>query len=71
MERFRQLNILDYIRMFGEAECREIISTYQCPLNVDIEHFIHNNAIEFAKQQIASSVTISRNCLSFIPERDF
>ena len=58
MEEFTQINILDFIDIYGESKCHELISTFECPINSDIAHFIHNNAIEFAKQQIAISYLI-------------
>lgn len=43
----KQINIID---MYGEDSCKEILSTFICPLNIDVADFIHNKAIEFAKQ---------------------
>ena len=49
----KQINILDMLEMYGEDSCRKILSTFICPLNMDVTDFIHNKAIEFAKQRIA------------------
>ena len=52
-QQLKQINILDIMKMYGEDSCKEILSTFMCPLNLDVEDFIHNKAIEFARQRIA------------------
>ncbi len=37
----------------GEDELSSILSDFSCPRNPEIEHFIHNNAIEFAKRKMS------------------
>lgn len=49
----KQINILDMIKTYGEDSCRAVLSTFMCPLNSDVEDFIHNKAVEFARQRIA------------------
>lgn len=56
----KQINILDMLDMYGEDSCREILSTFICPLNMDVTDFIHNKAIEFAKQRIAITFLVFR-----------
>lgn len=51
--KIKQINILDMLDMYGEDSCKEILSTFLCPLNSDVANFIHNKALEFAKQRIA------------------
>lgn len=53
MQNIKQINILDMLDMYGEDSCKEILSAFICPLNLDVADFIHNKAIEFAKQRIA------------------
>lgn len=53
IQNLKQINILDMLDMYGEDACKEILSTFICPLNLDVADFIHNKAIEFAKQRIA------------------
>lgn len=48
-----EINILDMLDMHGEEGCRKILSKFACPLNKDVEDFIRNKAINFAKQRIA------------------
>ena len=53
MQHIKQMNILDMMKMYGEDSCRAVLSTCMCPLNIDVEDFIHNKAMEFARQRIA------------------
>lgn len=52
-QQIKQINILDMMKMYGEDSCKAVLSTFMCPLNLDVEDFIHNKAIEFARQRIA------------------
>lgn len=52
-QQIKQINILDMMNMYGEDSCKKVLSTFMCPLNHDVEDFIHNKAIEFARQRIA------------------
>lgn len=56
----KQINILDIIEMYEEGSYKEILSTFICPLNMDVTDFIHNKAIEFAKQRIAITFLVVR-----------
>lgn len=56
----KQINILDMLEMYGEDSCKEILSTFICSLNTDVEDFIHNKAVEFAKQRIAITFIVFR-----------
>lgn len=53
MEGFTILNIRDYLQNdsdIGEADLRELLSDFSCPLNPDVERFLAKNAIEFTKK---------------------
>ena len=55
-----QISLLkDMVEKLGEQKTREILSQFSCPLDRDVEDFIHNNAIEFAKQSISSTHIIT------------
>lgn len=43
----------------GEDELSSILSDFSCPKNPEIERFIHNNAIEFAKRKMSITHTVS------------
>ena len=53
MLEIKENNILDMLDTYGEEVCQEILSSFSCPLNKDVEDFIRNKAISFAKQRIA------------------
>ncbi|NLL53426.1 MAG: N-acetyltransferase [Peptococcaceae bacterium] len=52
---YYQVNLRDMIAELGEEETKNILSSYLCPKNADIEYFLKNKAIEFAKQGIAAT----------------
>ena len=58
MINYMQTNILDMLEYVGEDNCKKILSSFICPLNLDVEDFIHTKAIEFAKQRIAVSYLV-------------
>ena len=53
MQHIKQINILDMMKMYGEDSCKAVLSTFMCPLNLDVEDFIQNKAVGFARQRIA------------------
>lgn len=58
MINYIQTNILDMLEYVGEDSCQNILSSFVCPLNPDVEDFIHTKAIQFAKQRIAVSYLV-------------
>lgn len=63
-QQIKQINILDMMKMYGEDSCKTVLSTFMCPLNLDVEDFIHNKAIEFARQRIAITFLVFKECES-------
>lgn len=59
MSGYVQINLQNLINEYskngqsGEDKAKEILSTFSCPLNADVEYYLHNKAIEFSKQSIA------------------
>ncbi len=51
MELFKVINILDIINKIGEKDTNALLSDFSCPHNVEIEDFLKNKAIEFAKKK--------------------
>ena len=41
-----------------EAKVKDILASFCCPLNRDIENFIHTSAIEFEKQSISRTTLV-------------
>ena len=50
---YRITNILDLLEITGEDELKLILSDFSCIQNKEIENFLHNNAIEFAKRKMS------------------
>lgn len=48
------------LELFGEKSCKEFLSSFTCPLNIDVDNFIHNKAIEFVKQRIAITFLVTK-----------
>lgn len=54
-------NILDLIEISGEEEIRKELSAFSCPVNLEIEDFIKNKAIDFAKQKLSVTYLLGDN----------
>ncbi len=54
------INLRDVLKdkTIGENAVKELLSSFSCPLNPDVEHFLHKTAIEFTKQSLASTYLI-------------
>ena len=50
MTGYRVVNLSLLIDELGEEFAKEILSTFSCPLNKDVEYFLEKKAISFAKQ---------------------
>lgn len=58
MTGFKLINLAKMIECISEERIKEILSSYSCHLNKDIENFLHNKSIVFAKQGLASTYLI-------------
>ncbi|MCI6464471.1 MAG: N-acetyltransferase [Faecalicatena sp.] len=47
---FVQFNLSDIVNTLGEDETKRILSSFSCPLNLDVENFLKTKAIEFSKR---------------------
>lgn len=52
-------NVLDLIELFGEEETKQDLNSFSCPLNPEIEQFLVNDAIEFAKRKMSVTYIVS------------
>lgn len=53
--------LIDAISYFGEKYVMDEISSFSSPINPDVEFFLKNSAIEFAKQNIAPTTLVYSN----------
>lgn len=47
---FVQMNLSEVISELGEGDAKHILSSFSCPLNLDVENFLKTKAIEFSKR---------------------
>ena len=50
---FNVVNIIDLLDSVGEEEVRSALQEFECERNSEIEIFLKNNAIDFAKRKIS------------------
>jgi hypothetical protein len=55
MTGYSLIHLATLIKEIGEEETRNFLSEFSCPVNPDVEHFLHVKAIEFAKQKLAQT----------------
>lgn len=61
MNGYSTVNILDMIDAIGEDEVKRILSDFSCPKNVEIEDFVKNKAVDFAKRKISVTYLVMNN----------
>lgn len=49
-----QANLIQMMEALGAEAVQELLASFSCPGNADVEDFLHNKAIEFARQKIAA-----------------
>ncbi|MBR1438882.1 MAG: GNAT family acetyltransferase [Synergistaceae bacterium] len=54
-EKFFVVNLREYLDenkpvYIGEDKLHKLLSSFHCPLNPDVEHFLRDNAVEFTKK---------------------
>ena len=52
MSEFVQFNLNDIVEELGESRTKSILSDFSCPLNKDVENFLKQKSIEFAKRRL-------------------
>lgn len=55
MTGFKIVNLKLMIDEYGEETVRELVSSFSCPLNPDVEIFLRQKAIEFSKQGLSQT----------------
>ena len=58
---FNVVNIIDLLESVGEKEVRSALQEFECERNSEIEIFLKNNAIDFAKRKISVTHLILDN----------
>ena len=52
-------NILDVIESNGEDETLSDLSSFSCPMNLEIEDFLRCKAIDFAKRKLSVTYIVT------------
>lgn len=47
------VNIQDMLKAIGEKELQRLLSDFSSPLNEEVEDFVRNKSIEFAKKKLS------------------
>lgn len=64
MSNFEVINILDMIESIGEDATKSILSEFSCLRNKEIERFVRQNAIDFAKRKMSVTYLVCDENLS-------
>lgn len=59
MKGYNVTNLQFMIDELGEDDVKSILLNFSCPLNLDVERFIHESAIEFSKQSLARTYIVT------------
>lgn len=49
------VNLINFLEILGEERVKQFLSDFSCPLNPDVEYFLHSKALEFSKQGFAQT----------------
>lgn len=52
---YKIINLDDMLAELGEDRVKSILLDFSCPLNMDVENFLHNKATEFSKQSLSKT----------------
>lgn len=58
MTGYKEVRLIDLVDEIGEDEVQNLLADYSCPLNLDVEDFLRNKAVLFAKQGYAQTFLI-------------
>lgn len=58
MAKFVQIRLNDMLKELGENEAKNILSSFICGINKDVEDFIRNKAIEFSKRGFSKTTLV-------------
>lgn len=54
------VNIQDMLKAVGEEELLKLLSDFSCPLNTEVEDFVRNKAIDFAKRKLSVTYLVMK-----------
>lgn len=66
MDNYNVVNILDMRESLGEKRVVDVLQQFYCAKNLEIEKFVKNNAIDFAKKKISITYLVVDGFLNII-----
>ena len=63
---FSTFNINDMLEQLGVEEVNRILLSFSCPINVEIEDFVHSKAVLFAKQKLSVTYLVFNESSDFL-----
>ncbi len=55
---YNVISLKDMYEAIGEEKTKEILDSFECPLNKDVEYFIKEKAIQFFKMRISNTFLV-------------
>ncbi len=52
-------NIIDFMEKFGDERVRSFLHTFSSPINTEIENFVRNKAIDFARRKLSVTYLVT------------
>ncbi len=59
MKGYNVVNLQHMVDELGEDGVKPILLNFSCPINLDVERFIHGSAIDFSKQSLARTYVVT------------
>ena len=56
---YKIIKLIDIYNSIGESDTKELLKTFKCDLNPEVDYFLHEKAIEFSKQGIAETFIVT------------
>lgn len=55
MTGYKVVNLKLMVEELGEERTKELLSSFSCPLNEDVENFFTQKAVEFSKRSLSQT----------------
>lgn len=62
MTEYKIISLADMLSELEESDVKNMLSSFSSPKNKDVEDFLKNNAVQFARQNLAPTNLVYANC---------
>lgn len=62
MTEYKIISLADMLSALEESDVKNVLSSFSSPKNKDVEDFLKNNAVQFARQNLAPTNLVYANC---------